>query len=351
MAENNKNDKVAAAFKKIEDNVQNIFQSDAYKNYLSAMSKFYNYSLNNTILIALQKPDATLVAGFNAWKKNFNRDVNKGEKGIAILAPCPFKKKIITEKKDEWGETVLNPDTGKPEMEEKQVEYLSYRVVYVFDVKQTSGEPIPSLSIDKLQGESDIAKTLFSSVRELASEFDVNISYADKDDPTIKSGANGYYNKLTRSIVVDPTMPLNQQAKTMIHEIAHSVLHSDMSNNLPRDSKEIQAESVAFAVMDHFGLDTSSYSFKYVAIWAQDKTPEELKTVLNAVQKDTQEIISKIEPIFAEKQKEVQAIKQNEENVAVAVGLTEESFFSKSNVNASSVNITQKKNKHKSLER
>lgn len=343
MTENKKNDKVAAAFKKIEDNVQNIFNSDTFKSYLSAMSKFYNYSLNNTILIAMQNPQATLVAGFNAWKKNFNREVNKGEKGIAILAPCRYKRKIEEEKKDEWGETVVNSSTGKPEMEEKEVEYISFRVVYVFDVSQTSGEPIPTFDIDKLQGESDIAKTLFSSIRELSSEFDVTISFAAPNDPTIGQGANGYFNKANRFIVVDPTMSLNQQAKTLVHELAHAALHSDDKNNLSREAKEIQAESVAFAVMDHFGLDTSNYSFKYVAAWSQNKTPEELKNVLNSIQQNTQTIISKIEPIFKEKQKEAQAVKQAEENVVSAVGMTESSFFSQSNINNSSVNVTKHK--------
>lgn len=315
MSEKTKSvDKVAIAIKKIEDSVVDIFSSDNFKNYLKTMSKFHNYSFGNQILIRLQKPDASLVAGFAAWKNAHNRHVNKGEKGIAILAPTIYKKKAEVEKQDEFGNKIINPKTQKPETEIKEVSYTSFRVVNVFDISQTSGEPLPSLNVEKLQGESELSKTVLSSVREMASEFNVVIGYADPDDSTIKRGANGYYSPIENIIVVNGDLSPDQQVKTIIHEIAHSVLHGDPACKISREDKEIQAESTAFVVCEHFGLDSGQYSFNYVAGWAQNKKPEELKKVLQSIHDSAQDIINRLEPIINEKTKQLLETKEQEQS-------------------------------------
>lgn len=291
-------EKIKKAMEKIEAGVQDVFSSEKFAQYLSFMSKFHNYSLNNTILIMMQKPDASLVAGYNKWQTDFKRHVNAGEKGIAILAPIPYSKTKLVDKKDEFGEVIIDPKTGKPEKEEKEVKYLSYKLVNVFDVSQTSGEPIPQLT-EELKGSDKHARELFSAIREIS---DCSVSIvSEKTDATLAKGAKGYFSLDRNIIVVKDELSDVHKVKTLLHEYAHSQFHNDKDKVdalFDRQKAEIEAEATAFALSQYFGLDTSDYSFPYVASWSQGKNPEELKEILQNITNKVSEMIEKIEPVF-----------------------------------------------------
>lgn len=282
-----KEDKVQELTKQLEEGIKDFFGSDRYKEYLDVMSKFHNYSSNNIGLILLQKPDASRVAGFNAWKKDFKRFVNKGEKGIAILAPAPYKKTIEVDKIDpNTNKVVLNTD-GTREKEEKEITQNYFRVVYVFDVSQTNGDPLPELTTkltDEVKGFDDLFLVLKN-----VSEFP--IEYED-----IKSGANGYCDPVNKRIAIKESLGEAHIIKTTIHEIAHSILHSDLKNK-DKDSstREVEAESIAYVVSNTLGIDTSSYSFGYVGAWSKDKELTQLKSSLDTIQKTANDLISNIE--------------------------------------------------------
>lgn len=282
-----KEDKVKKLTKQLEDGIRDLYNSDKYKEYLDVMSKFYNYSSNNIGLILLQKPDASRIAGFNAWKNNFNRFVNKGEKGIAILAPAPYKKTIEVDKIDpNTNKFILNTD-GTREKERKEITQNYFRVVYVFDVSQTNGDPLPELATkltDEVKGFDD----LFVVLRNV-SEFP--IEYED-----INSSDNGYCDPVNKRIAIRRGLTESQTIKTVIHEIAHSLLHSDLKNR-ERDSstREVEAESIAYVVSNILGIDTSSYSFGYVGGWSKDKELSQLKSSLDTIQKTAHDLISNIE--------------------------------------------------------
>lgn len=281
------------AFKTIEEKVPQVFTSDGYKEYLNTMSKFHNYSINNQILIATQKPEATLVAGFNAWK-DLERSVNKGEKGIMILAPAPYKYHKEVDKVDEHGNAVKN-DKGETEKEYKEYQAMSYKPVYVFDISQTSGKELALNFVKALDGNSKEARDLLEAVESVS---DFSINYVSKeDDLTLARGAKGYFSHLTEEITINKDLSLDQKAKTLIHEFAHGILHND-DNSKSKEQKEIEAESVAYAVSNYFGLDTSDYSFNYVASWAAGKETEELKGILTNIQKATDDIINKVEDAY-----------------------------------------------------
>lgn len=303
--------KVEIAMKKIQEGVKNVFSSDNFKNYLKFMSKFHNYSLNNSMLIMLQKPEASLVAGFNKWKTDFNRHVNAGEKGISILAPCPYKNKKMIDKTDEFGDVIIDPKTGKPEQEEQHVSALYFKVVTVFDISQTTGDPVPEL-ISELKGSNDNAKELFSAIREVS-----DCSFAivsEKDDDTLRKGAKGYYNKLTNMIVIKEELSDIHKVKTALHEYAHSQFHNVNEEDKSREQKEIEAESTAFVLSEHFGIDTSDYSFPYVATWGQGKNDDELKDILQNITSRVSKLIEKIEPVY---QKRLELNKEKEQNLDI----------------------------------
>lgn len=298
-----KDDKTKELIEKLEEGVQNLYSSENYLNYLKIMSKFHNYSFNNSLLIALQYPSATYVAGFNSWKNNFKRTVNKGEKGIRILAPAPYKTKVERPVLDPQTQKPVTDKNREPVTETVEVTKPYYKTVCVFDISQTTGEPLPSIANEL---KSDVAnfETFFSTLKKV-SPFPVELL-------EITSGANGYCDPHNRTIAVKTGMSEAQTIKTCLHEIAHSILHAN-SNEEKKDSRtmEVEAESIAFVVSNHFGIDTSSYSFGYIAGWSTDKELKELKNSLDTIQKTASKLISDIEAAY----KELQMSKQNLDSI------------------------------------
>ena len=280
---------------RLETGIQQLFDSDRYKAYLTTMAKFHNYSFNNTLLIAMQ--GGQLVAGFNKWKGTFHRTVKKGEKGIKILAPAPYKVKQKMEKLDEQGKPILDKD-GKPLTEEKTVQIPAFKVVSVFDVSQTEGEPLPSIAVNELSGSVQDYQDFFKALEQASP---VPIGFED-----IEGGAHGYFHLLDNRIAIQEGMSQLQTIKTAIHEIAHAKLHAidpndpEQTNRPDSRTREVQAESVAYAVCQHYGLDTSEYSFGYVAGWSSGRELAELKASLEVIRSTAHELISALDEHLAE---------------------------------------------------
>lgn len=272
----------------IEQGVHDVYQSDTYKEYLKFMTKFHSYSLNNTMLIFSQYPDASLVAGFNKWK-DFDRSINKGEKGIKILAPYEHKFKERIALFDEHGKALLDSN-GNQVYEEQEIKQTRFRVVSVFDIKQTSGKPIPQL-INDLKGSSESVVALIEAIK-IVSEVPILFRNIENDE-TIRNGAKGYYNHTTNTIVVNEELEPLQIAKTLVHECAHSILHKN--TNKSKNQKEIEAESIAFVVCHHFNVDTSDYSFGYIASYAEHDFIL-LKETLKNIQEEAHKLINILEP-------------------------------------------------------
>ena len=294
---------------RLEQGITELFDSDRYKEYLRVMSKFHNYSFNNTLLIAMQKPDASLIAGFTAWKNQFQRNVKKGEKGIKIIAPSPFKIKQETEKIDPQTQKPVIGRDGKPVTEEKEITIPAYKVVSVFDVSQTEGKELPDIAVDALTGDVEQYSDFFAAL-EKASPVPIGFE-------KIEGGAHGYYHLEDKRIALDEGMSELQTLKTAIHEIAHAKLH-DIDLNAPKDeqqprvdrrTREVEAESVAYTVCQHYGLDTSDYSFGYVAGWSSGRELAELKSSLETIRSAAADIINSIDGHIAELQKQYEAEK------------------------------------------
>ena len=284
-------EKTKLAFERIEQGVKDIYQSDNFKEYLKLLSKFHSYSVNNTILILSQKPDASFVAGYNTWRNDFNRNVNKGEKAIQILAPYSVKINID----DLNNKDILNNPNIEIDNDKQTIKMIKFRAVNVFDISQTDGKPLPSLVHD-LQGTSGEIKAIIDSVKTICH---CPIEFADPNtDFTLMGGAKGYYNLTTDRIVVNNELEDMQKCKTLIHEYAHSILHKHTEKDMSQ--REIEAESLAFVISDYFGIDTSEYSFGYIASYANGNL-EDMKKILNDIQSTAHEIIEKIEPVFKEK--------------------------------------------------
>ena len=292
--------KVKEITDKLEAGLKELFESEKYKSYLSTMSKFHNYSFNNTLLIAMQKPEATLVAGYQAWQKNFERHVNKGEKAIRILAPAPYKIKEERDKLDPVTGEMMFDENGMPQKEETEVTIPAFRAVSVFDVSQTDGKPIPELEVNELlstvEGYEDFVQAL------------MNISPVPIAFEDIPGDSKGYFSTAEKRIAVQENMSESQTLKTMVHEVAHSRLHDkevNQSMDIPvkdRNTKEVEAESVAFTVCQHFGIDTSDYSFGYIAGWSSGRNMKELKSSLDTIRKTASELITGIEGTMQELQ-------------------------------------------------
>lgn len=306
--------KVKEITDKLEAGLKELFESKKYKSYLSTMSKFHNYSFNNTLLIAMQKPEATLVAGYQAWQKNFERHVNKGEKAIRILAPAPYKIKEERDKLDPVTGELMFDENGIPQKEEVEITIPAFRAVSVFDVSQTDGKPIPELEVNELlstvEGYEDFVQAL------------MNISSVPIAFENIPGDSKGYFNTAEKRIAVQENMSESQTLKTMVHEVAHSMLHDkevNQSMEIPekdRNTKEVEAESVAFTVCQHFGIDTSDYSFGYIAGWSSGRNMKELKSSLDTIRKTASELITGIERALQELQinREIEQ-EQNMENI------------------------------------
>ena len=288
---------------RLEQGIAELFDSERYREYLKVMSKFHNYSFNNTLLIAMQKPDASLVAGFSAWKNNFGRNVMKGQKGIKIIAPSPFKIRQKVEKIDPHTQKPIIGKDGKPVTEEKEIKIPAYKVVSVFDVSQTEGKELPDIAVDELTGDVDRYKDFFAALEKTSP---VPIAFEN-----IEGGSHGYYHLEDKRIAINEGMSELQTLKTAIHEIAHAKLH-DIDLNAPEDeqqpridrrTREVEAESVAYTVCQHYGLDTSDYSFGYVAGWSSGRELSELKSSLETIRSAAAEIINSIDENLAELQK------------------------------------------------
>ena len=287
---------------RLEQGITELFDSERYKEYLRVMSKFHNYSFNNTLLIAMQKPDASLVAGFSAWKNNFERNVMKGQKGIKIIAPSPFKVKQEMQKIDPHTQKPVIGKDGKPVTEEKEITIPAYKVVTVFDVSQTEGKELPDIAVDELTGDVDRYKDFFAALEKTSP---VPIAFEK-----IEGGSHGYYHLADKRIALNEGMSELQTLKTAIHEIAHAKLH-DIDLNAPKDgqprvdrnTREVEAESIAYTVCQHYGLDTSDYSFGYVAGWSSGRELAELKSSLETIRSAAAEIINSIDGHIAEIQK------------------------------------------------
>lgn len=330
--------KVKEITDKLEEGLKELFESEKYKSYLSTMSKFHNYSVNNTLLIAMQKPEASLVAGFKAWQRNFNRHVNKGEKGIRILAPAPY---IIKEERDKLdpvtGEVMLDKE-GMPQTEEVEVKIPAFRAVSVFDVSQTDGEPIPELETKELlstvEGYEDFIKAV------------TYVAPAPVSFEAIPGSSKGFFSPTENRIGVQEGMSESQTLKTMVHETAHSMLHSkEVDSDIlapakDRNTKEVEAESIAFTVCSHFGIDTSEYSFGYIAGWSSGRDMKELKSSLDTIRRTASELITGIEGQLQELRRDREIMQEQEKESLLLIqnsDLTEYSLVSVRGMDAAEI--------------
>lgn len=283
-------EKVKELAEKLEQGVSEIFTSGRYAEYLSTMSKFHSYSVGNIMLILMQNPAASHVAGFHAWKKEFQRTVKAGEHGIKILAPCPYRRFVEQDRIDTNGNPLLDA-TGRPLQERTLVQLMRFRIVTVFDISQTEGKELPSIGVSELSG--DVAR--YAELADaITSVSPVPILYAAPP-----GAAKGCFNHVTEKILVRPGMSQTQTVKTMLHEISHATLHRRKTTNEPpsedQHTREVEAESVAYVVCQHFGIDTSDYSFGYVAGWSKGKELDELKSSLDTIRTCAAALIDAIE--------------------------------------------------------
>lgn len=290
--------------KSLKVGVEQLFTSDRYKDYLKTMSKFHNYSFNNTLLIAMQRPDASLVTGYKNWQ-SMGRQVKKGEKGITIIAPAPVKKKCDMEVLDQNQNPVLGTD-GKPKTEEVEITLPFFKAITVFDIAQTTGDSIELLTPKELQ---DAVKEYELFMRAITQISPVPIRFDE-----ISSGAKGFYHNVDKEIVIQQGMSESQTIKTAIHEFGHARLHDkDLMKNRGEEkdrlTKEVEAESVAYCVCSALGLDTSEYSFPYIAGWSSGKNMKELKASMDIIRQTAGEMIDelndKIRELLEERQTEI----------------------------------------------
>ena len=285
-------ERIKALTEKLENGVKAVFASEDYARYLEAMSKFHHYSFGNCLLIYFQCPEAQAVAGYTTWKK-LGRSVKKGEKGIQILAPCPQKILMEQDKLDAQGNAVIGPD-GQPEKESAIIKRQRFKIAYVFDLSQTEGKELPTLGVDELTGDVEGFDSIFHAVEVLSP---VPIHFREAQ------ASKGCYNHLEQCIYVNEGMSQVQTLKTLIHETAHAKLHALPVENgkiigkpdKDGPTREVEAESIAYVVCQHFGIDTSDYSFAYVTGWSRDKELPELKASLDCISTTAAEIIDALE--------------------------------------------------------
>ena len=317
--------KVQEITEKLEQGIKELFESEKYKTYLNTMSKFHNYSFNNIMLIAMQKPDATLVAGFKAWQKNFDRHVKKGEKGIRILAPAPYKIKEERDKIDPVTQELLLDKDGNPQKEEVEITIPAFRAVSVFDVAQTDGKPIPELAAKELLSDVEGYQDMIRAVEA--------ISPVPIELEEIAGDSKGYYDREAKRIAVQENMSEGQTLKTMIHEVAHSKLHSkeveqDEQMKKDRNTKEVEAESIAYTVCQHFGVDTSDYSFGYIAGWSSGRDTKKLRASMDTIRRTASELITGIEEQLQELQRNREVSQEQTKESILLIQNTDLSEFS-----------------------
>ena len=286
----------------LESGVEELFTSNRYQEFLKTMAKFHNYSFNNTMLIAMQRPDATLVTSYKNWQ-SMGRQVMKGEKGITIIAPAPYKKMKEKEVLDENQRPIMGTD-GKPKTEQVEVTVPHFKAVTVFDIAQTSGEPIQTLAPELLTAAVQNFDSFMQAIQKISP---VPIRFDEID-----GNANGYYHNADKEIVIKKGLSESQTLKTAIHETVHAKLHDkeimeSLGVEKDRLTKEVEAESVAYCVCSSFGLDTSDYSFPYIAGWSSSREMKEMKASMDVIRKTAGEMIDQLteelEIILEEKQK------------------------------------------------
>lgn len=311
MAEINKNkERLKEITDSIEQGIKDLFQSDRYMQYLSTMSRFHRYSVNNTMLIYMQKPDATLVAGFNKWRNQFSRNVMRGEKGIKIIAPTPFKKKIEQEKLDPDTKIPMRDADGNIIMEEKEIQIPTYKVVSVFDVSQTEGKPLPTLA-NNLTGNVQQYAVFMEALR--------RSSPVPMEFEAMEPNTDGYFSGKNQRIAIRTGMSEVQTVSAAVHEITHATLHNYEQARLaaaqgdetaeppkPKDrrTEEVEAESVSYAVCQYYGIQTGENSFGYIATWSKGKELPELRASLETINRTASGLISDIDRNFREVLKE-----------------------------------------------
>lgn len=299
--------RVNEIMEQLEQGLNELFESQKYMEYLNTMSKFHGYSFKNTLLIHMQKPDASLLHGYKAWKDDFGRQVNGGEHAIRILAPAPYKKTVMTAKLDQAGNKMLD-ENGAEIMEKAEIKMPAFKIVNVFDISQTTGKELPQIA-SELYGNVNNYDVFFEALQKscpVPIEFEKiskpqTMGYCTRDRIGLKEGISQI-----------------QSIKTAIHEMAHHKLHFADGKERIRRSKEVEAESVAYTVCSHFGLDTSEYSFGYIAGWSTGKDMPELKESLDTIKKASSEMISEIDKNFNEliSERDVQYRKVSEQEQA-----------------------------------
>lgn len=315
--------KVKEITDRLEEGLKELFEGEKYKSYLNTMSKFHNYSANNIQLIEMQCPGATYVAGYKKWQKEFERHVNKGERGIRILAPAPYKIKEEQEKIDPvTNEPVLDRD-GMPVIEEVEIKIPAFRVVTVFDYSQTDGKELPGLGVNELHGNVERYQDFMEALSRVSP---VPIRYEG-----MEGDRKGYFIDLNRPIAIKEGMSEAQTAKTGVHEVAHAKLHAkeieqETGTVKDRETKEVEAESIAYTVCQHFGIDTSDYSFGYIAGWSSGKEMPELKFSLDTIRRTSSELIKGTEAQLLEIEKE-RAAEQAQEDMILLVANTDRSEY------------------------
>ena len=291
MSEKKKPMTVEEIMRKLEEGVKDLFTSEKYQEYLRTMSLFSSYSFNNTVLIAQQNPNATLVAGYQAWMTKFGRKVKPGERGIRIIAPMKAKAQKEIIQRDPNTHEILRDENGEPIKKVMEVTLPKFKVTTVFDVSQTEGKPLPTPEVTQLQGRVPAYKDMMAAIQKVCP---VPISFDH-----IPGQANGYFDAKTNKVVIKEGLSEMQIIKTAIHEATHANLHSpDMlqeRGDISKNTKEVEAESVAYTVCQHFGLETSEYSFGYIASWSQDKELRELRTSMDRIRKTSATMIQGIE--------------------------------------------------------
>ena len=277
-----RDEKVQEALERLDAGVVGFFQSNNFREYLKFMGRFHHYSLNNQILIGMQKPGAVYLAGYKDWQNKFHRHVKRGEKGILILAPVIKKVEVLTGRKDENGD----PEFGQ----EKRV--VGFTTAYVYDASQTDGEPLPDIGIHRLNPSEKVKD--FERIRNALFEItDCRVFFGDLEGHS--SDSNGFYNRGDHSIHIREGMSDAQTLKTLVHEITHSILHREVNLNKSKQQMEIEAESTAFIVCDYLGIDTSEYSFGYVSTWSRGQKPSELKECLASIRTTANRLMNELD--------------------------------------------------------
>ena len=297
---------------RLEAGVKEYMTSDVqFRKVLEAMSKFHHYSANNVLLIAMQMPEATRVASYTTWKTKFNRQVMRGQKGLSIIAPAPVKERREREVIDSrTGSPVLGAD-GKPKTEEVEVTIPRFKVEKVFDLSQTTGDPLPELDVAELTGDAEHYQMFMDALTAISP---VPIRFADID-----SGAKGYYHTVDKEIVIQKGMSESQTLKTLVHEVSHARLHDRDAMKAEgvaksAQQKELEAESIAYTVMFHYHMDTSGYSIPYLASWSGSQDTKQLKACMDTIRRTAGEIIEEMDAFMAERMKELAAEKSAEQD-------------------------------------